>query len=134
MMMKRALLALTLGAGVLGGAATAVHASTPRNTHPLAAHAWQQPNDAETADQAGDTDATAPCVTTASGDQTGACQDSQGGVADAKGAAGQADTGRDGDTAQVGDQTGSDVADGAGAPDTGGAASQPSTGAGQANR
>lgn len=79
-MVKHALMALGLGVGLLGGAATAVHASTQAPAraaaHPVVRHA-QAVELSEAADTVSDTDATAPCATDASGNQTGDCQDSQ---------------------------------------------------------
>lgn len=123
-MVKRTLMAVGLGVGLLGGAATAVHASTQVAARPAAVHAStratarpatvraQAEEPRETADRAGEADATVPCATDGQGNQTGNCQDSQNaaGPQDTSSAAESSTaSGPDGDTSQAGDQTGPDT-------------------------
>ncbi len=91
-MIKRTLMALGLGVALMGGAATAVHASSVVAAHPAAVQADLVAG--ATGDQTTDADANAPCATDAAGNQTGNCQDSQNasGPADNGGAEGP-DTG-----------------------------------------
>ncbi len=75
MTIKATLLALGLGVGTLSGVATIAHNNTMVSAHTLVVHA-RAATGQETKDTSGtDTDASAPCTTTA-GEQTGNCQDS----------------------------------------------------------
>ena len=74
-MIKRTLMALGLGVALMGGAATAAHASSVVAAHPAAVQADLVAG--ATGDQTMDADANAPCATDAAGNQTGNCQDSQ---------------------------------------------------------
>jgi len=91
-MIKRTLMTLGLGVALMGGAATAAHASSVVAAHPAAVQADLVAG--ATGDQTTDADANAPCATDAAGNQTGNCQDSQNasGPADNGGAEGP-DTG-----------------------------------------
>ncbi len=113
-MMKHTLMALGLGVGLLGGAATAVHGSASAAPHPTAYHSVartvsvQATPVAETPEAAAETDATAACATDASGNQTGNCQDASGATDTVSESAAET-AGPDTDTAQVGDQSGVDT-------------------------
>jgi len=91
-MIKRTLMTLGLGVALMGGAATAAHASSVVAAHPAAVQADLVGG--TTGDQTTDADANAPCATDAAGNETGNCQDSQNasGPADNGGAEGP-DTG-----------------------------------------
>ena len=110
-MIKRTLMALGLGVGLLsGGMATAAHAGSHGTARPAVSSADLVAGDSGA--QTADTDPAAPCVTdAATGEQTGNCQDSQNaaGPEDTAGTSGEAaPAGPDADTVQQGDQSGAD--------------------------
>lgn len=108
-MAKRRLITLGLLA-LLGGAALAVHAGTKAAAHPAATHGAVQAVTSQApaaqptrpADNAGDSDAAAPCATDAAGNQTGDCQNSQNTAGPEDSGTPEAAAGQDKDAVQAG--------------------------------
>ncbi len=107
-MIKRTLMTLGLGLGLLSGVSASAHASSRLVAYPAVVTADLVAT--YTGVQTADSDPNAPCATDpTTGAETGDCQNSQNtaGPEDSSGATGESGTsGSDGDNVQQGDQIG----------------------------